>query len=205
MCLTHLWREVQEIFLVKLLELNTLNEHFSYEFLMRKKYLFIWKTICDKVQRLAEGVIKSLKVTFNKVLEKYHWRNSLALVFQVSSQTSAMFVLTGVYKKFQKNFQRAYRWLLSNYDFFLQVYELSKKLDELSLKGWIHPWYVYFLAFKRLVNKNFNHLIFLFKDIIWLFLVKTIVCSAKFLQTFAKIYSLVLPFFSFEPFLPKSI
>ena len=29
--------------------------------------------------------------------------------------------------------------------------------------------YVYFLAFKRLVNKNFNHLIFLFKEIIqWL-------------------------------------
>ena len=41
----------------------------------------------------------------------------------------------GVYKKFYKNFQRTSRWLLSSYDFFLQVSELSKKLNELSLKG----------------------------------------------------------------------
>ena len=29
--------------------------------------------------------------------------------------------------------------MLSNYNFFLQVSELNKKLDELSLKGWIRP------------------------------------------------------------------
>ena len=34
MCLTHPWREVQERYLIELLELNTLNEHFSHEFLM---------------------------------------------------------------------------------------------------------------------------------------------------------------------------
>ena len=28
---------------IELLELNTLNEHFLYEFLMRKKHLFIWE------------------------------------------------------------------------------------------------------------------------------------------------------------------
>ena len=61
MCLTHPRKEVQERFLVKLLKLNTLNEHFSYEFLMRRKYLFIRKTIFDKVQKLAEGVIKPLQ------------------------------------------------------------------------------------------------------------------------------------------------
>ena len=61
MCLTHPWREVQERFLLKLLELNTLNKHFSYEFLMRRKYFFIWKTIFDKVQKLAEGVLKPLQ------------------------------------------------------------------------------------------------------------------------------------------------
>ena len=33
----------QERFLIELLELNILNEHFSYEFLLHKKYLFIWK------------------------------------------------------------------------------------------------------------------------------------------------------------------
>ena len=61
MCLTHRWREVQERFLIKLLELNIINEHFSYEFLMRRKYLFIWKIRFDKVQKLAEGVIKPLQ------------------------------------------------------------------------------------------------------------------------------------------------
>ena len=67
LCLTYLWWEVQERFLIKLLELNTLNEQFSYGFLKRKKYLFIWKTIFDKVLKLAEGVIKpvQLKKTLN--------------------------------------------------------------------------------------------------------------------------------------------
>ena len=47
--------------------------------------------------------------------------------------------------------------------------------------------YVYFLAFNKPVNKNFNHLIFLFKEIIqWLFLAKTIVCSAKSHQNLQK-------------------
>ena len=44
MCLTYPWRELQKRYLTELLELNTLNEHFSYEILMRKKYLFIWKS-----------------------------------------------------------------------------------------------------------------------------------------------------------------
>ena len=49
-CFTHSWREVQKRFLIELLELNTLNEHSSYEFLMRKKVPFLfWKTIFDKV------------------------------------------------------------------------------------------------------------------------------------------------------------
>ena len=67
LCLTYLWWEVQERFLIKLLELNTLNEQFSYGFLKCKKYLFIWKTIFDKVLKLAEGVIKpvQLKKTLN--------------------------------------------------------------------------------------------------------------------------------------------
>ena len=53
MRLTHPWREVQERFLIKLLELNTLNEHFSH--------VFISKNIFDKVLKLAEGVIKPLQ------------------------------------------------------------------------------------------------------------------------------------------------
>ena len=61
MCLTHPRKEVQERFLVKLLELNTLNEH-----IMRRKYLFIRKTIFDKVQKLAEGVIKPLQLKKTK-------------------------------------------------------------------------------------------------------------------------------------------
>ena len=61
MCLTHPSKEVQERFLVKLLELNTLNEH-----IMRRKYLFIRKTIFDKVQKLAEGVIKPLQLKKTK-------------------------------------------------------------------------------------------------------------------------------------------
>ena len=32
-----------ERFLIESLELNTLNENFWYEFLMRKMYLFLWK------------------------------------------------------------------------------------------------------------------------------------------------------------------
>ena len=61
MCLPHPCRQVQERFLIELLELNTLNEHFSCKFLMRKKYLFIWKTIFDKILKLAEGVTKPLQ------------------------------------------------------------------------------------------------------------------------------------------------
>ena len=70
MSLTHPSRELEEKFLIELLELNALNEHFSYEFLMCKKYLFIWKTIFDKVLKLAEGIIKPLKC--DQILE-IHW------------------------------------------------------------------------------------------------------------------------------------
>ena len=69
MSLTHPSREVEEKFLIEILELNALNEHFSYEFLMRKKYLLIWKTIFDKVLKLAEGIIKPLQR--NQILENY--------------------------------------------------------------------------------------------------------------------------------------
>ena len=69
MSLNHPSREVEETFLIELLELNALNEHFSYEFLMHKKYLFIWKNIFDKLLKLAEGVIKPLQRT--QILENY--------------------------------------------------------------------------------------------------------------------------------------
>ena len=36
---------------------------------MRKKYLLIWKTIFDKVLKLAEGIIKPLQR--NQILENY--------------------------------------------------------------------------------------------------------------------------------------
>ena len=61
MCLPHPWRETQDKFIIELLELITLNEHFSYEFIMRKKYLFIRKTVFDKVLQSAEGVITPLQ------------------------------------------------------------------------------------------------------------------------------------------------
>ena len=62
MCLTHPWREVQERFLIELLKyFNTLSEHLSYEFLIHKKYLFMWKTLFDKILKLAEGFIKPLQ------------------------------------------------------------------------------------------------------------------------------------------------
>ena len=105
-------------------------------------------TIFDKVLKLVEGAIKPLQrkktlKRFNKILEKYQLRNSLALasilIFQVASQKPAVFFFTGVYKKFHKNFQRTSRLQLSNYDFFLQLSELNNKLDKLSLKGWIRP------------------------------------------------------------------
>ena len=65
---------------------------------------------------------------------------ALILIFQVASLKSALFFFTDVYKKFHKHFQITSRWLLSNYDFYLQVSELNKKLDEISLKDWIRPW-----------------------------------------------------------------
>ena len=77
MCLSHPWRGVQERFLIELLELNTINEHFSYEFLMRKKYIFVWKTTFDKVLKLAEGVIKPLQCKeILKVLKKFQKSSS---------------------------------------------------------------------------------------------------------------------------------
>ena len=51
---------------------------------------------------------------------------ALILTFQVASRKSAVLFFTNVYKKFHKNFQRTSRWLLSNYDFFLQISELIK-------------------------------------------------------------------------------
>ena len=50
-----------------------------------------------------------------------------------------MFFFTCVEKEFHKNFQRTSRWLLLNYDIFLQVSELNRKIDKLNLKGSICP------------------------------------------------------------------
>ena len=61
MCLPYPCRQVQERFLIELLELDNLNQHSSCKFLMRKRYLFIWKTIFDKVLKLAKGVTKPLQ------------------------------------------------------------------------------------------------------------------------------------------------
>ena len=49
MCLTHPWSDIQERFLIELLELNTLNV-----------LILLGKTIFNKVLKLAEGVIKPL-------------------------------------------------------------------------------------------------------------------------------------------------
>ena len=64
---------------------------------------------------------------------------ALILIFEVASQKSAVFSFTGVYKNFHKHFWRIWIWLLSNYDFFLRVSELNRKLGELCLNGWTHP------------------------------------------------------------------
>ena len=49
MCLTHPWSKAQERFLIELLELNILIEHFLFG-----------KAIFNKVLKLAKGAIKSL-------------------------------------------------------------------------------------------------------------------------------------------------
>ena len=149
MCLIHLWREVLERFLIELLKLNTSNEGiFRMSFCCVKSTFSFRTTIFDKVLKLVEGAIKPLQdkktlKRFNKILEKYQWRNSLVsiVIVQLESQKPAVFFFTGVYKKIHKNFQRTSRWLLSNYNFILQVSELNNKLGELSLKGWIRPWW----------------------------------------------------------------
>ena len=63
----------------------------------------------------------------------------LILVFQAASQKSAVFFFTGVYKNFTKVFREPLDGCFRIVIFFLQVSELNKKLDELSLKGWIYP------------------------------------------------------------------
>ena len=50
MCLSHPWSEVQERFLIELLELNILNERFLFG-----------KTIFDEVLKLAEEANKPLQ------------------------------------------------------------------------------------------------------------------------------------------------
>ena len=190
MCLTHPWREVLERFLIELLELNTLNEStFRMNFCCVKSTFLFGTIIFDKVLKLVEGAIKPLQrkktlERFNKMLEKYQWRNSLAsiLIFQVASQKPAVFFFTSVYKKFHKNFQRTSRWLLSNYNFFIQVAELNYKLDELSLKDWIRPWG---MGWKEKIKLNFSgFLIILIQNI--LFLKEFLSCTSCF-GLFAKI------------------
>ena len=56
--------------------------------------------------------------------------------------------------------------------------------------------YEYFVAFKRWVSMNFDHLLFLFQKIIQrLFLVKIVVYSVKFYEIFLKSDSLIVLFF----------
>ena len=107
---------------------------------------YLEKLYFIKNWKLAEGDINNVRkhfYIFNKISEKFQWRKSLALIliFEAARQKSAVFFFTCVYKKFHKDFQRTSRWLLPNYDFFLQESELNKKLVELSLKVWIRPWF----------------------------------------------------------------
>ena len=63
--------------------------------------------------------------------------------FNISSCKPTVFsvFLHRCQQKGYKNFQWTSRQLLSNYVFFLQVSEVKRKLEELSLKGWIYPWH----------------------------------------------------------------
>ena len=125
------------------MKLNTLNESsFRINFYCVKSTSLFGKTfVIDKVLKLVGWVIKPLQRqkntwSFSKILENHQWNNSLTLIliFQIPNQKPVVFFFTDVYEKIHKNFQRTSRWL-----FFLQVSELNNKLDELSLKGWIHP------------------------------------------------------------------
>ena len=125
------------------MKLNTLNES-SFRmnsYCVKSTSLFGKTFVIDKVLKLVGWVIKPLQRqkntwSFSKILENHQWNNSLTLIliFQIPNQKPVVFFFTDVYEKIHKNFQRTSRWL-----FFLQVSELNNKLDELSLKGWIHP------------------------------------------------------------------
>ena len=111
---------------------------------MREKYLFIsknyiWSSSGRSYYLSHCNVIKHL--SFKKILEKKQWRNSLALtlVFHVASQKSAVFLFTGVHKKLTKIFRERPHDCFRITIFFLQVSQINKKLEELSLKGWIRP------------------------------------------------------------------
>ena len=72
MCLTHLWREVLERFVIELMELNTLNEsNFRMNFYCVRS-TFLFGTKFDKVLKLVEEAIRTLqrKKTL-KVLAKF--------------------------------------------------------------------------------------------------------------------------------------
>ena len=102
--------------------------------------------------------------------------------------------------------KKNYLWLLS---FFMAVatyccYEKVRRNMRNAIVSYLNnSTFFYFLVFNRLVNKNYNHLILLFKIIINAFLVKTIVCSGKFYQAFAKTHSLILPIFFLRNLVPK--
>ena len=60
--------------------------------------------------------------------------------------------------------------MLSNYVFFVQISELNKKLDKLSLKGWIHPFCNMFSFFfmKTEVNQiNKDHQKFISGNLVY--------------------------------------
>ena len=89
----------------------------------------------------------------------------------------------------------------------LQKFFLNFQLNfSITLEGHLlNRIYVYLLAFKRLVNKNFNQMIFLFREIIRrFFLVKALVCSAMFQKTFTRVLNSPKGF-SHQTSFPKSI
>ena len=99
-------------------------------------------SVFNKILKLEKGAIKPLqcKKTLKVLIKSV--KEFTGINFNISSNKPKAWslLLHRCLKKFQKTFQRTSKWLLSNYDFFLKVSELNIKLDEPSLKEWIHLW-----------------------------------------------------------------
>ena len=115
--------------------------------------------------KLEKGAIKPLqcKKTLKVLIKSV--KEFTGINFNISSNKPKAWslLLHRCLKKFQKTFQRTSKWLLSNYDFFLKVSELNIKLDEPSLKEWIHLWipvtfrssFYWYLCKKSFLNLEF--------------------------------------------------